>query len=56
MENWMLAIILKPLFALLIFGVFGLGIRWAINKWMPECAFKTMLLKHRGGHRDSLCR
>lgn len=52
----MLAVVLKPLFALLIFGVFALGIRWTIHRWMPESAFKTMLLKHRGGKKDSLCR
>lgn len=52
----MLAVVLKPLVTLLLFGVFGLGIRWMIHRWMPECAFKTMLLKHRGGTKDSLCR
>jgi len=52
----MLALVLKPLFTLLIFGGLGLGIRWMINRWMPECALKTALLKHRGGKRDSLCR
>ena len=52
----MLAVIFKPLAALLLFGVFGLGIRWAVNRWMPEGPFKTMLLKHRGGPKDSLCR
>lgn len=56
MEPWLIAVLLKPLFSLLLFGVFGLGIRWMVHRWMPESKFKTMLLKHRGGKRDSLCR
>lgn len=56
MEPWLLAVFFKPLFTLFIFGGVGLGIRWAINKWMPECRLKTILLKHRGGPKDSLCR
>jgi hypothetical protein len=46
----------RPFIVLLIFGVFALGIRWAINRWMPEGWLKTQILKHRGGKKDSLCR
>ena len=56
MEPWMWASAFQPLAALLFFGVIGLGTRWLVNRWMPECKFKTMLLKHRGGKKDSLCR
>lgn len=56
MKPWMLAALLQPLFNLLLFGVVCLGIRWAINRWMPEGRLKTILLKHRGGKKDSLCR
>lgn len=56
MEPWLLAVLLKPLFTLFIFGGLGLSIRWAINRWMKEGKLKTALLKHRGGPKDSLCR
>jgi len=56
MEPWMLAAVFKPLAALILFGVVGLGIRWTVNRYMPESKFKTMLLKHRGGKKDLLCR
>lgn len=56
MEYALIGLIFRPFAALLIFGVFALGIRWAINKWMPECKAKDIILKHRGGPKDSLCR
>ena len=56
MESWMVAILVKPLAVLLIFGVFGLGTRWLIHRWMPEGRIKHELLKHRGGTKDSLSR
>jgi hypothetical protein len=56
MEYALIALILKPLFSLFLFGGVSLSIRWAINNWMPEGRIKTLLLKHRGGTKDSLCR
>lgn len=53
---WVLALLLKPLFMLLIFAGICLPIRWAVNRWMPEGKFKSLLLKHRGGTKDALCR
>lgn len=52
----MLSLLLKPLVAFIIFGCIALPIRWAVNKWMPECRLKNILLKHRGGTKDSLSR
>jgi hypothetical protein len=56
MDTWLIALILKPLFAFLLFGVFALGIRWTVHRFMPESWLKNQLLKHRGGPKDSLCR
>lgn len=56
MEYAVIALILKPLFFLFLFGGVSLSIRWAIHKWMPEGRLKNSLLKHRGGTKDSLCR
>lgn len=47
MEPWVVALILKPFGAFLIFGVIGLSIRWAIHKWMPDCWIKRQLLAER---------
>lgn len=55
MEPWQWGILLKPFGALLIFGGIALPIRWAVNRWLPEGKFKSVILKHRGGPRDSLC-
>lgn len=51
-----IALVLKPLFALLLFGGICLPIRWAVNKWLPEGWLKHQLLKHRGGTKDALSR
>lgn len=56
MEPWMLAILLKPLGALIIFGGIALPVRWLVFHKMPESKWKNILLKHRGGTKDSLCR
>jgi hypothetical protein len=53
---WLLALLLKPLFLLLVFGGICLPIRWAAHKWLPEGPLKQSLLKHRGGTKDALCR
>jgi len=56
MEPWLLAVILKPFFSLLLFGVICLGIRWLVWHKMPESRLKQILLKHRWGEKDSLSR
>ena len=56
MEYWLVAVILKPLFAFLVLGCICLPIRWAVHKLMPEGKLKTALLKHRGGTKDALSR
>lgn len=43
----MLGPALAPLFALLIFGVFALGIKLAIARYMPDCWIKRQLLAER---------
>ncbi len=56
MDAWVLALLLKPLGAVLIFGGICLPIRWAVHKWMREGPLKTTLLKHRGGTKDAFTR
>lgn len=56
MDYWVIGLLLKPLGALIIFGGIALPIRWLIWHKMPEGRLKNIILKHRGGKRDSLCR
>ena len=56
MEPWTWGLLLKPFGALLIFGGIALPIRWLIYHKMPEGKLKSIILKHRGGTKDSLCR
>lgn len=56
MDNFLIALLFKPLFFLLIFGGICLPIRWAVYKWLPEGRVKSVLLKHRGGTKDALSR
>lgn len=43
----MLGAAFGPLFALLLFGVFALGIKLAIARYMPDCWLKRQLLAER---------
>lgn len=56
MDYWLWGLLLKPFIAFFILAGVALPIRWLIHKKMPEGKFKTMLLKHRGGPKDSFCR
>lgn len=56
MDSWLLAVIIKPIVFLIVFGGICLPIRWSVNKFMPEGKIKNSLLKHRFGPKDSLCR
>lgn len=44
---WVLALALRPLAALFLFGVVALGIKWVIVRYMPECWLKKQLLTER---------
>ncbi len=43
--EWFLALALKPLAALILFGLIALPGRIAVQKWMPEGRLKRLLLK-----------
>ena len=42
--TWLLAVVLKPFAALVLFGLICLPARLAVQRWMPEGKFKKMLL------------
>ena len=52
MDPWLIAILLKPFAALLLLGGIALPIRYWLHRKMPEGRLKTLLLKHRWGHKD----
>lgn len=49
MKDWALALILKPLFMLLLFGGVCIPIRLYLKKSLPEGRVKYELLKNRSG-------
>jgi len=42
--TWLLAVIFRPIAALILFGLICLPARIAVQKWMPEGKFKRVLL------------
>lgn len=56
MNYWLIGILIKPFVGLFLLGCVALPIRWLIHHKMPEGKWKTMLLKHRAGKKDSFCR
>jgi len=42
--TWMLAVIFRPLAALILFGLICLPFRIAVQKWMPNNGLKKLLL------------
>lgn len=45
MQSYHWAIVLKPIFALIIFGLVLLPIRLAVQKWWPDGRLKKLLLR-----------
>jgi hypothetical protein len=45
MEPWLIALILKPFAALVLFGLICLPIRIAVRRWLPEGRLKRILLR-----------
>ena len=45
MEGYQWALVLKPLAALVFFGLVLLPIRLAVMRWMPEGKLKRLLLR-----------
>jgi hypothetical protein len=44
MDNWLLALILKPFIALVVLGLICLPARLAVQRYMPEGKLKRFLL------------
>ena len=44
MEPWLIALLVKPLVALVVIGGIALPIRLAVQKWMPDGKLKRFLL------------
>ena len=45
MEPWALAVLFKPLAALVVFGFICLPARMAVRKWMKDGRLKRLLLR-----------
>jgi hypothetical protein len=43
--TWLLTIVLKPLVALVMFGLIALPLMLAFRRWFPECRLKKVLLR-----------
>lgn len=53
MENWQIAVILRPIFALILFGLVALPIRWVYQKYAKDSWLKRLLLKRIGDSRNN---
>jgi hypothetical protein len=42
--TWLLAVVLKPFAALVLFGLICLPARMAVQRWLPDGKFKKLLL------------
>lgn len=43
--TWLLAVIFRPIAALILFGLICLPARLAVQQWMPEGKLKRLLLR-----------
>lgn len=50
MENWLLALVLKPFFALVLFGGIVLPIKLLFQRYMKDGPVKRLLFRRIGGH------
>jgi hypothetical protein len=46
--TWLLAVIFRPIGALILFGLIALPLRLAFQRWVPDSAFKRLMLKRIG--------
>lgn len=51
--TWLLAVVLKPFAALVLFGLILLPARYAVQKWMPPGRLKKLLLTDLNGSGSS---
>lgn len=50
MENWLLALVLKPFFALVLFGGIVLPIKLLFQRYMKDGPVKRFLFRRIGSH------
>lgn len=48
MEPWLIAVVLRPLGSLVLFGLICLPARLAVQRWVPPGRLKSLLLKRVG--------
>jgi hypothetical protein len=48
MEGWQIALVLKPLVALILLGLVVLPIKLALQRYWPDGPVKRFLFKRRG--------
>jgi hypothetical protein len=51
--TWLLAIVLRPVAALVLFGLIALPLRMAFERWYPEGKVKRYLLRDLHAPRDT---
>jgi hypothetical protein len=44
MDSWLIALLIKPLVALLVIGLIALPLRMAFQRWFPDGKIKRLLL------------
>jgi hypothetical protein len=49
--TWLLAVVFRPLAALVLFGLICLPARMAVQRWMPQGRLKSLLLAQVGRKR-----
>lgn len=52
--TWLLAVILKPIAGLILFGLVCLPARLAVQKWLPDGKLKRLLLYKIPGSKTGL--
>jgi hypothetical protein len=51
--TWLLAVIFRPIGALILFGLIALPLRLAFQRWVPDSAFKRFLLRELNPRRSA---
>lgn len=51
--TWMLAVIFRPIAALILFGLICLPFRIAVQRWMPNNGLKKLLLTPIGRKKST---
>ena len=52
-ETWLIGLAVKPIIALVFFGLIVLPLKWAFARWFPESRIKRILLTPLKGSRHA---